>query len=214
MGKLFRGIDDMMRGRLGNHVGRYLRGENIIAMRPVPSSKPATELQLIQRAKFGFLNSWLSPLSAFIDVGFKHYDAEMSARNACVSYNFKQSVLTGTAPDFVVDYSKLVLSRGVLTGLNLPNIGTATGLAVSFSWEHTEGLTNAKLTDDLSFVVYDPVSDQYAVAMGIVKRSALSYEMVLPADFDGHTCHGFVMVVSADGKLVSDSKYVGAVPVG
>lgn len=76
------------------------------------------------------------------------------------------------------------------------------------------GGTNAKLTDDLSFMVYDPVSDKYAVAMKVVKRSALSYEMALPADFDGHTCHGFVMVVSADGKLVSDSVHVGAVPVG
>ncbi len=214
MGKLFRGIDDLMRGRLGNHVGRYLRGENIIAMRPVPSSKPATELQLIQRAKFGFLNSWLSPLSSFIDVGFKHYDAEMSARNACMSYNFKQSVLTGVAPDFAIDYSKLVLSRGTLTGLNLPNIGTATGIAVEFSWENNIGNSNAKLSDDLSFVVYDPISDTYAVLIAAVKRSALSYEMVLPAEFDGHTVHGWVMCVSEDGKLVSDSKHVGTVPVG
>ena len=214
MGKLPGGIDYDMIGLLGNHVGRKLRGENIIAMRPSKSNKPASQLQLLQRAKFGFLTGWLAPLSAFIDEGFKNYDAEMSARNACFSYNFKEDVITGVLPNFAIDYSKLKLSRGTLLKPYLPSIATGAGISVEFSWEANVGSGNAELTDDLSFVVYDPVSDEYAVAVGVVQRSALSYEMLLPAEFDGSNVHGWIMAVSEDGKLVSDSVHLGPVPVG
>jgi len=214
MGKLFRGIDDMMRGRLGNHVGRYLRGENVIAMRPVPSSKPATLLQELQRAKFGFLTQWLAPLSGFIDQGFKGYDAKMSARNACLSYNSKLGILSGSAPDFVVDYSKIVLSRGVLTGPNLPTVATGAGISVLFEWEAPLGSSNARATDKMSFVVYDPLNGEYAMLLNVVPRSALSYEMLLPAAFSGNMVRCWVTVVSENGKLVSDSLHLGPVPVG
>lgn len=214
MGKLFRGIDDMMRGRLGNHVGRYLRGENIIAMRPVPSSKPATALQELQRAKFGFLTQWLAPLSPFIDQGFKDYDAKMSPRNACMSYNSKLGILSGSAPDFVLDYSKIVLSRGILTGPNLPTVATGAGISVLFEWEEPQGSSNAKATDKMSFVVYDPLSGEYALLLNVVSRAALSYQMLLPEEFSGNMVRCWVTTISENGKLVSDSIHLGPVPVG
>lgn len=214
MGKLPRGIDDNMIGRLGNHVGRYLRGENIIAMRPSKSNRAATQLQSLQRAKFGFLAGWLAPLSSFIDVGFKNYDADMSARNACMSYNFKQEVITGVLPNFMIDYGKLVLSRGTLEGTYLPSVETGAQVSLKFTWEDNIGVTNAQLTDDLSFVVYDPMTDKYAVAVGVVKRSAKVYSMPLPLDFSTHMVHTWMMAVSADGKMVTDSQHLGPVPVG
>lgn len=214
MGKLPGGIDYDIIGRVGNHVGRKVKGENILSMRPSKSNKAATELQLIQRAKFGFLTSWLAEIGTVINLGFKNYDADMSARNACMSYNWAQGAVTGVAPNFTIDYPKLRLSSGMLMKPYLPNVATGSGISVEFAWELNIGSGNAKATDKFSFVVYDPILKEYAFVMGIAMRSALSYEMMLPADFSGHNVQAWVVVASEDGKLVSDSVHLGPVAVG
>ncbi|WP_169304348.1 hypothetical protein [Pedobacter frigoris] len=45
--------------------------------------------------------------------------------------------------------------------------------------------------------------------MGAAVRSAEEYELQLPLDWTGDVVH----VVSADGKLVSDTQYVGQLTV-
>lgn len=42
-----------------------------------------------------------------------------------------------------------------------------------------------------------------------VPRSALTYTMNLPADYGGDTVHAYMSFVAADGKMASNSKYLG-----
>jgi len=201
-------------GRTGNNVGRVKNGKNTFAMRPHKSNKPATQLQLDQRLQFGLFTSWVAELGLFVDIGFKDYDADMSPRNACMSYNFKQNVITGVSPNYSIDFGKVVLSRGKLVGVELPDVATGAGISVEFSWSADPGFSNAKATDKMYFAVYDPTADRFALVMGAVTRAALGYTMLLPAEFSGHMVRAWVMVVSADGKLVSNSVHLGPVPVG
>ncbi len=201
-------------GRTGNNVGRVKNGKNTFAMRPHKSNKAASQLQLNQRMQFGLFTSWVADLGLFVDLGFKNYDAEMSPRNACMSYNFKLDVITGVSPNYTIDYSKVVLSRGKLMGLELPEVATGTGVSLEFSWSADPGFSNAKATNKMYFAIYDPILDRFALSMGAVTRAALSYDMLLPAEFSGNMVRAWVMVVSEDGKLVSDSVHLGPVPVG
>lgn len=209
MGFLTGGIDYDLIGRLGNHVGRKRKGKNIISMRPAKSNKAPTLLQQNQRTRFGKLTHWLSWFAEFIDIGFNAYDAEMSAMNAAVAYNFKHGAL-GPAPDFLLDYSKIELSRGRLAGAETPVVEAGTGISVAYTWTANIGSGSFKATDKVTFLVYNPEKDLFSMLIGAAVRSALTYQLELPSEYSGDTIQCWMALVSADGKLVSNSQYVGA----
>jgi hypothetical protein len=163
-------------GRTGNNVGRVVKDKNTFSMRPAKSSVDPTQLQIDQRFKFGLIATWLRRLAGVIDVGFKDYDAEMSPRNAAISYNLLNAV-TGVSPNFSIDYEKVVY------------------------------------TDKVTFMVYNAVRDKFVTLKGIALRSALAYSLQLPLDFSGEDVEIYLSFVSADGKLVSDSLYMGNLTV-
>jgi len=212
MGFLTGGPFYHMVGRTGNNVGRVVKGKNVIAMRPSPSSKPATQAMLDQRFKFGLITSWLRRLGAVIDVGFKDYDAEMSSRNAAISYNLLNAVI-GVSPNFTIDYEKVVYSRGKLDVANNPLVAVTTAAKLDYSWAAPTGDTNALGTDKVTFVVYNEAKNKFVTLKGVVQRSALAYVLQLPPDWSGDEVQTYISFVSADGKLVSDSVYLAPVTV-
>lgn len=208
MGFLICGIDYDMIGRVGNHVGRKVKGRNVLSMRPSKSNKPPTELQLEHREKLRIVVQWLSRLSGVINEGFKDYDAAMSQMNAAVSLNLKKAV-TAVAP-FDIDYGKVVLSKGKLDmPPQDPAIDTVTAAKLDYSWVMNTGITNAKGTDKVNFVVYNKVKDKFVILRGGAIRSALAYSLQLPANFSGDHVQCYISFVSANGKLVSNSYFVG-----
>ena len=195
-------------GRTGNNVGRVVKGKNVFAMRPAKSSKPATQLQLDQKLKFGLVTSWLRRLAGVVDVGFKDYDAEMSPRNAAVSYNLQKAVI-GVSPNYTIDYQKVVYSRGLLDVAYNPLIAVTAAARLDYTWGAPTGDTNARGTDKATFVVYNESKNKFVTLKGAILRSALAYNLLLPADWSGDTVVAYLSFVSDDGKLVSDSVYVG-----
>jgi hypothetical protein len=199
-------------GRTGNNVGRVVKGKNVFAMRPAKSSVDPTQLQIDQRFKFGLIATWLRRLAGVIDVGFKDYDAEMSPRNAAISYNLLNAV-TGVSPNYTIDYEKVVYSRGLLDLPNDPLVAVAAGAKINYTWAAPVGDTNALGTDKVTFMVYNAVRDKFVTLKGIALRSALAYSLQLPLDFSGEDVEIYLSFVSADGKLVSDSLYMGNLTV-
>jgi hypothetical protein len=197
-----------LQGRTGNNVGRVVKGKNVFSMRPAKSSKPATVLQLDQRFKFGLMATWLRRLAGVIYVGFKDYDAEMSPRNAAIGYNL-QNAVTGVSPNYTIDYTKVVYSRGILDLPDNPLVAVAAGAKINYTWAAPLGDTNALGTDKVTFVVYNEARDKFVTLKGGAIRSALAYSLQLPLDFSGEEVQVYMSFVSADGKLVSDSIYMG-----
>lgn len=209
MGKLTGGIDNDMIGKLGNHVGRRVKGENIISMKPAKSNRPPTPLQYDQRLRFGLVTNWLSWIGQFIKIGFQHYDNNgMSAMNAAVQYNLENAV-TGTTPNFLMNYANVLLSRGKLAKAYNPEIVTATALQLDFSWTANTGTFVGKVTDKAVFIVYNPAKHDFVMQLGGVTRATLDYELALPADYVGDTVHAWMAFMSVDEKEVSTSQYIG-----
>ena len=65
-------------------------------------------------------------------VGYKFYTARMSAFNAAQSYVLKNAI-TGTAPNFTVDYALALVSRGKLEGV-LTGDASEAGGSVTATW--------------------------------------------------------------------------------
>ncbi|ACU05067.1 DUF6266 family protein [Pedobacter heparinus] len=197
-----------MIGRTGNNVGRRVKGKNVFSMRPSKSNKAPTVAQVNQRLRFELVASWLRRLGSVIDIGFKEYDAQMSARNAAFSYNVLHAI-TGVTPNYTIDYAKVMFSKGPLDLPNDPQINVATAAKLDYSWAATTGDSNGLATDKFSFVVFNPSKNKFVTLKGGAVRSALAYSLQLPGDFSGDTVEAYFSIVSADGKMVSDSVYIG-----
>jgi len=208
MGKLTGGIDNDMIGRLGNHVGRRVKGKNIISMRPAKSSKPPTQLQYDQRLKFGLFASWLKHVVPVLDIGFKEYDSEMSAYNAAVAYNMKNA-LTGVTPNFNINYQMAKFSLGQLRKPTNVMASTAAGGEVEYEWTSVIGQNNSAANDQIGLVVYNVTKKEFVTLMNAALRSAEAYTLQLPLDWVDDTVHSWILAVSANGKVVSDSAYIG-----
>jgi hypothetical protein len=85
------------------------------------SSKPTTNKQLAQRSKFALAPLYLSPIKDILNIGFKDKQLnKITGYNAAVKIFLNQAV-SGSYPDFVIDFSKVVFSEGSLSvfhGLN------------------------------------------------------------------------------------------------
>ena len=84
-------------------------------MRSLPQmvKNPRTELQLMQRAKFTLTLNFLKPMNGLLRTSWKMYAHRQSPFNAAMSYTIANAV-TGDYPDYEIDPSKVLVSRGAL----------------------------------------------------------------------------------------------------
>ena len=199
--------------KTGALVGRWINGQNVISAVPHPSQEPPSTAQLNQRAKFRLLvlfQSWISPI---IRTGFQNaHEEKQSAFNAAFRYNYRYAI-TGTAPNFVIDYPNFVYSKGRLSGAYNAEVETTVVAELKFNWAASLGTGIGGPTDMATVVVYNPLKDVFATMANAAPRSALTYTLLLPGDFSGDTVQCYISFVSADGKLASDSLFVAATEV-
>ena len=209
MGKLSRGFLGGFQGQLGTAYGCFWRLMDLIKAMPRKVKRAPTEAQVPARLKMKLMTSFLARIKTFINVGFKHATAPgQAAMNVAVAYNLNNAI-TGTAPDYTIDFPKLLLSKG---NLPLPGVITATAEAaakVKFVWaESYAGIAEGSADDKASFIVYNETRSQFILITDAATRSALQYSLQLPPPFVGDTVHCYISFVGADGKEVSNSKYV------
>ena len=133
MGKIKQGILGGFSGKVGSVIGSSWKGISYMRGKAVSIKNPQTLQQMRQRNKFALALSVLQPIVAFIRVGFKRYAYKKSEFNAAMSYTIKNAIV-GTYPNYEIDFSKLLVSRGTLTGANDAAAVAETG-KIKFTWE-------------------------------------------------------------------------------
>ncbi|WP_316793746.1 DUF6266 family protein [Pedobacter frigoris] len=197
-------------GKAGALVGHRVNGQNVITGVPYPSTKPPTQSQLDVRSIFRVMIDFIRPINSFLQVGFKHVKKE---KQSAFNYAFRENYdAVAKVFPFAIDYTKIVLSKGHLDTPYIPEVASAAG-AVVFEWLANVGMGGGAATDRISVLVYNPAKDAFVGLMQVVPRSALTYTLALPADFTGDMVSCWISAVSADGKVVSDSAYLGQVTV-
>lgn len=214
MGTILRGILGGFSGKIGNVIGSSWLGVDYMKSLPRKSKKPPTINQLTSRAKFALAGKFLNDIAALISVGFQSHKKNELPMNAAMSYHIEKAI-TGVYPDFEMDYPKVKISKGSLMVAYLPEMDTVVGGKLKIDWVNNSpavpGNTNA--TDQLTVVVYNPVKDMFVSLVGVATRLAETYTMQLPMSFVGDEVHAWMGFVSASGKKVSDSNYLGEVEV-
>lgn len=191
--------------KTGALVGHWTNGQNVITAIPHPSQKPASLAQTNHRAKFKMVVSFVSRLTGLVRVGFQNaHETKQSAFNAAFVYNYANAV-TGVAPNFTLDFTKVMYSKGNLSSPYAPECLADVPMRITFSWLDYLGTGIGAPTDMLTVVVYCPVLDQFVTLANAVPRSALTYTLQLPPPFSGQVVNAWVSMVSADGKLASNS---------
>ena len=121
--------------------------------------------------------------------------------------------MSGTAPNFVIDYPNFLYSKGRLSAAYSPEVETTVAAQLKYTWLATLGTGIGGPTDMATIVVYNPIKDVFVTMTSAAARSALTYTLLVPADFSGDIVQCYISFVSADGKVASDSLFVTATEV-
>lgn len=209
MGKINQGILGGLSGKVGNVIGGSWKGIDYLRIKPSSVANPRTTGQVNQRNKFTATLEFLQPNQAFIKKGYKAYAVKKTEFNAAMSYVLNNAV-TGAAPNFQVEYSDALLSRGMLSGALNPDTNLATAEQVTFSWDDNSNEGNAAPTDKAMVLVYNPAKRESMYVLEGADRSVGAQTVQIPATYAGDTVEMFIAFISADGTKVSDSVYLGS----
>lgn len=200
-------------GKVGTVIGGNWNGIEFMRANPVHITNPQTAAQQDQRAKMGTMIRFLSPLKEILRTGFKKQAYRMSAFNAATSYNLAHAI-TGTYPDYGVDYSKVRVSQGKLPGALNPQISSSTNGQITFTWEDNSSDNGAKGDDWSLLLVYNPEKGWTVTSFAESTRSLGSHTIILPANFSGDEVLCYIAFQNASQTVISDSEFLGSIGVG
>ena len=211
MGKINLGILGSFSGKVGNVVGGSWKGISYMRARASSVANPRTDGQMSQRSKFALVLGILKPITGFIRVGYKRFTTKQTAFNAAMSYILNNAI-TGTFPDFSVDLSKVLVSRGNLTpASNAAAIGA--GGSIGLTWDDNSASNMASATDKAVVVVMNPVRAEAVYETAGSLRSTGIHEIAVPADWLGESVEVFLGFIAEDAKDLANSVYLGSVDV-
>lgn len=212
MGTINHGILGGFSGKVGPVVGTRWNGIDIMRSRSTNRSDTKTAAQLERRARFAAIIDFLKPLKGFLFIGFKSKAVRMSAFNAATSYHMANAI-SGTYPDYQIDYSKAMVSQGKLPGALNPAASSGQDAEIGFTWANNSSRINAGADDKAILIIYNPVKQMALSFMEGNTRLAGNQSVTLPAGFSGDEVHCYLSFQNASRSVLSDSGYVGSLMV-
>ena len=208
MGKISQGILGGLSGKVGNVIGGSWKGIDYLRIKPSSVANPRTPGQVNQRNKFSATIEFLQPNKDFLNVGYKAFAIKKTSFNAAMSYTLGNAI-TGTAPNFTVDYASALLSKGNLSTPLNGSVDLATANQVTFNWDDNSSEGNADTTDKSMVLAYNPSKKESIYILDGATRSVASQLLTLPTSYSGDTIQLFMAFVSENG-VVSNSVYLGS----
>ncbi|GAA4204912.1 hypothetical protein GCM10022289_23610 [Pedobacter jeongneungensis] len=203
-----KGANGAFSGKIGSIVGSNWRGVNYLKSLPKKNNRQSSDLQLAQRSKFALAPLYLSPIKDILNIGFKDKQLnKITGYNAAVKI-FLNNAVGGDYPDFVIDFSQIVLSKGSLSvfhGLNAVLQGTD----IVLTWQGIPNRYNAFDDDMLMVVLFNDTKKMYFVYEEAT-RAALTYTIAVGNTFAGDVFYGWAFAVKRENNVVSNSQYLGS----
>jgi hypothetical protein len=209
MGKINQGILGGFSGKVGQVVGGNWKGISYMRVHAIPSN-PKTEKQVSQRSKFTTALHFLQPITPFLRTGYKLFTTKQTAFNAAMSQVLLNAV-TGTSPDFQIDYSKVLVSRGSLTSVIQATAEKTVGTTVKIDWIDNSGSGTALGTDKAMILAYNGTKYSAVYEMDTTTRILGTVDFELPSIWVNDTVEVYLGFISEDGKNVSDSIHLSSV---
>ncbi len=135
-----------------------------------------------------------------------------TGHNVALSENLKNAI-TGSFPDFTVDFPSVSLSSGVLPLPSNLAVAAAAGLKVDFSWTDNSGKGKSDKTDKVFTMAFCPELDEVEYTLGDATRENAALSMPLPAEWESKDVETYLFLVSVNGKEVTRTYYGGKVTI-
>ncbi|CAM4170535.1 hypothetical protein SAMN06265348_105370 [Pedobacter westerhofensis] len=194
------------KGKLGPGVGTTWRNLDVLKSR---STKTIEKDKLLpQNFRLDVLSRFLGPFKPFIRIGFYHKKNKDSPFNRAMHYNWHRAV-KGKAPNFVIDYSKIILSRGDREPVWSGNLITVQEDQISITWEVTEAAKMRIIGNDRAIVLIYNDRAEKVQSFKTAIRSDLAVRIDLPLALRLGNSHIWMFFLSPDGRHVSNSEYIG-----
>jgi len=179
---------------------------NMGKKKKLPSEKQLTQIGIMK-----LVSSFLSPLLRIINLGYQQPKyPEMSKMNAAVSYHIKNA-LVGDDKNRFFDLSKIKLSKPIRSTQLAwnPLLEFNTERTIKISWElNPFPLKSTQLDDKVILVFYHKELDRFDMR-SLIRRDDLTHTYTSSLSTVGHEVFCYMVLTSADGKLVSHTKYIG-----
>jgi Family of unknown function (DUF6266) len=204
------GILGNFSGKVGAVIGSKWKG--IWVMRGLSDTKRGkpNPAQQAQQAKFALMVKFLQPLSSLVGQTYDTSPAEMSGFNKAFSDNIRNAI-TGAFPALAIDYSKVILSKGVLPNVNTVAAASTVAGKLAFTWTDNSGGTI--LPTDTAFVAaYNADLNRWIFIQNAALRNAGTYSLDVTA-FSGKAVQTYIGFLSANGQSVSNSLFTGQVNI-
>ena len=212
MGKISQGVLGGFSGKIGNVIGGSWKGIDYMRIKPSSVANPRSVGQVDQRTKFTAALQFLQPLKDFVKVGYKSYANKMTEFNSAMSYTLNNAII-GISPDFIVDYSSALLSRGSLPGALNPAVSSTDAGEVTLVWSDNTLNGTAAATDKSLIALYNPNKGEAILTLEGAARSVGQQALVVPDNYSGDDLEVYISFQSLNSSLVSNSIYVGTVTV-
>lgn len=197
-------------GRHGSAVATTTKGGKSILKIFRQSVDAKTEKQLAHRSKFAFLIVFLSCMRDLLNITFK----TKGGYNHGFALAMKKAI-SGEAPNFSIDYSQLYFSEGSLTppkGLSATK-SVANTVKVDWNVSNISNLVSggAKANEGVNLILYNDAAKEAMLTENVAERIAGTAEVMCPNYWVTETVHCWIYFSRADGKLNSNSEYIGSV---
>jgi hypothetical protein len=211
MGTFKKGILGGFRGKVGSVVGARWRGKYV--MRSVPEideNRTPTEEQRKVRERFGLVARFLNPMKPIVGKYFGQKQEDKSPFNLATSYHIKEAVLE-VGEDFMIDYPKVLISKGDLSGLQSPTLTATIANVLQLDYTDNSGQGFAKADDQLLVVLFVPILGEYQLFTPAGTREETSVNLPLPPYWSGMAIQAWATFVDVEGKRAATSSYLGEV---
>jgi hypothetical protein len=211
MGRISKGILGGFSGTVGTVVGGNWRGIDYMRSQPKRRNFSSSRKQLEQQLRFGLMTKFQQPVNSLLNVSFKSYAIRMTGANSALSYNIRNAV-KGSFPDYEIDYSLFLMSRGDLPNAQNPTATAAAGSQVNFAWTSNVGTGKASGTDKAILVVYCPEMRSCMYTTSGAERSAGSDSLNV-SSYSGKTVETWIGFFSENEREVATSIYTGSIVI-
>lgn len=211
MGRISKGVLGGFSGKVGTVIGSSWKGIDYMrSLATVRKNRTSSQRQLEQRAKFALVSAFMQSMHSIVMRNFNRYANRMTGTNSAMSYTIKSAV-TGTYPDYRIEYSQVKISRG-----SLPNALGATATAgaagrINFTWPDNSGLGKA-LPEDLALLVAY-CADLNATIYRLGANRSAGQDVLDVTGFSGKQVQTWITFISADEKDIASSIFTGQVLV-
>ena len=208
-----KGILGGFSGKVGNVVGSRWRGKNVMRSLPQRGNYTPTVKQEEQRLKFKTVIGFLTPLVELLSQYFGSPQGDKSRANLATSYHLKNAVLENPDGTMVMDYPKVLVSKGDLRGIANGTVAAAAGRVLNFGWQDNSGQGKATTTDTLLVVVYAPDLNLFYTDTSVATRDATTGSVTLPEFMASFEVEIWASFTKPETNFAAMSTYMGAVTV-